>query len=555
MTNATDVIAHLLPRKAAPIVERHTGLPFGWGLWLRALPEKLGRITHERVEAVVAVLAARAPRPPESVPAAPGRLRAFRSLFYQGWGPPPREERWMRWLAGFSSSAVHLLFFLFLMWVALIQIPPPPPQAGDDSSRVRLEIVGDGSPAEPGGGAQAGESGTERSAQADPAPRTAPAPARPAPSEAAPPPAEAALPELAVEMPQVRPRDVPQPELANQPVQVTEVPEPTRAFVLPPPTPRLPDVTAPALREAGVPTHDIPAPVAAPVVRHEVPVRAVDVPTVATREMEVREREVLAPAPQVRDVPVPTREVTPRAIATPERSVRQADIREPAPRPTPAALAPATPTSEASTAASAPSPTPARTATPGTAAPSAAPRGTASTRPSAAPGPAATAKPGGWDTPARADDWGNSRRDVAGDSGADGRAAPGLYNADGSLRVPGGAGDATAQRGAPGGNNDQWTREQLEQAGTWLQRPPYDYEPTSFDKYWVPNESLLAEWVRRNVREMEISIPGTNMKLKCTISVLQLGGGCGLGNLFPEPPKARPPPEIPVKRTPIPTDS
>jgi hypothetical protein len=162
------------------------------------------------------------------------------------------------------------------------------------------------------------------------------------------------------------------------------------------------------------------------------------------------------------------------------------------------------------------------------------------------------AKPGGWNTPARTDDWGNARDNVAGDSAADGRDKAGLYNADGSLRVPGNAGDAIADRGAPGGGNDQWTRERLEEAGTWLQRPPYDYEPTSFDKYWVPSESLLAEWVRRNVREMEIAIPGTNMKLKCSISVLQLGGGCGLGSLFPEPPKARPPPEIPVKRTPIP---
>jgi len=555
VTNATDVIAHLLPRKAAPIVERHTGLPFGWGLWLRALPEKLGRITREKADAVVAVLGARAPRPPEPVPAASGRLRAFRSLFYQGWGPPPREERWMRWFAGFSSSVVHLLFFLFLLWVALVQIPPPPPQAGDDSSRVRLEIVGDGSPGEAGGAAQAGESAAEQAAQADPAPRTAPAPARSAPAEATPPPAEAALPELAVEMPQVRPRDVPQPALANQPVQVTEVPEPTRAYVLPPPTPRLPDVALPALREIGVPTRDVPAPVAAPVVRRDLPVRAVDAPAVATRDVEVREREVLAPAPQVREVPVPTREVTPRAVATPERSVRQADIREPAPRPAPAAPSPAPATAVAQAPATASAPTPAKAATPGASAPSSAPRGTSSAAASTRPGPAATARPGGWDTPARADDWGNSRRDVAGDSGADGRDAPGLYNADGSLRVPGGAGDATAQRGAPGGENDQWTREQLEQAGTWLQRPPYDYEPTSFDKYWVPNESLLAEWVRRNVREMEISIPGTNMKLKCTISVLQLGGGCGLGSLFPEPPKARPPPEIPVKRKPIPTDS
>ena len=185
---------------------------------------------------------------------------------------------------------------------------------------------------------------------------------------------------------------------------------------------------------------------------------------------------------------------------------------------------------------------------------SSAPRGTpaptAGTR-----GPLPAAQSGGWNTPARADDWGNSRRDVAGDSASDGRNQPGLYNADGSLRVPGSAGDAPAQRGAPGGGNDQWTRERLAESGTWLQRPPYDYEPTRLDKYWVPNESLLAEWVRRNVREMEISIPGTNMKLKCTISVLQLGGGCGLGSLFPEPPEARPPPEIPVKRKPIPTDS
>ena len=92
MTNATDVIAYLLPRKAAPIVERQTGLPFGWGLWLRALPERLGRITRERADAVVATLAARASlRGPDAAPFAPGRWRAFRSLFYQGWGPPPRE--------------------------------------------------------------------------------------------------------------------------------------------------------------------------------------------------------------------------------------------------------------------------------------------------------------------------------------------------------------------------------------------------------------------------------------------------------------------------------
>ena len=260
MTNATDVIAQLLSRKAAPIVERHTGLPFGWGLWLRALPEKLGRITREKADAVVALLAARTVRPPDAVPAALGWWRAFRSLFYQGWGPPPREERWMRWFAGLTSSAVHLLFFLFLMWVALVQIPPPPQQAGD-TSRVRLEIIGDGSPEEAGGETQAAEPGSQ---QADPAAQTAPTmnPARSAPSVASPPPSEAALPDVAVEMPQIQSREVPQPELAHQPLQVTEVPEPTRAFVLPPPTPRQPDVTLPALREPGIPVREIPAPLA-----------------------------------------------------------------------------------------------------------------------------------------------------------------------------------------------------------------------------------------------------------------------------------------------------
>lgn len=550
MTNATDVIAYLLPRKAAPIVERQTGLPFGWGLWLRALPERLGRITRERADAVVATLAARAsPRRADAAPFAPGRWRAFRSLFYQGWGPPPREERWMRWLAGFSSSLLHLLFFLFLLWVALVQIPPLPAEPGD-SSRVRLQMIGDGSPAEPGGGAQAGQPEAGQSPSARSA-ASAPAPQPPLPPAAMPEAGAAAPAALAMDVPPMPPRDVPVPELAPQPLQVTDVPEPTQAFVLPPATARLPEVTLPSLREPGVPTREIPAPVTAPaMVRHELPARA-DVPAVVMREVRVREREIPAPpqAPEVRDFQRRAAEVAPRDIAARERSVRQTQIQEPTPRPATSTAPTASAAAEVAAPAQARAPAPAGTS------PSSAPRGTASAAYVSASPAAPAARAGGWDTPARTDEWGNARRNVAGDSAADGRDRPGLYNADGSLRVPGATGQSEPPRGAPGGQNDQWTREQLAEAGTWLQRPPYDYEPTSFDKYWVPSESLLAEWVRRNVREMEIPIPGTNMKLKCTISVLQLGGGCGLGSLFPEPPQARPPPDIPVKRTPIPTDS
>ncbi|KRA50560.1 hypothetical protein [Pseudoxanthomonas sp. Root630] len=556
MTNATDVIAHLLPRKAATIVERHTGLPFGWGLWLRALPERLGRITRERADSVVALFAARAPRPADPVPPVPGRIKALRSLLYQGWGPPSREERWMRWTAGFTSTLMHVAFFMFLLWVALVNIPPPEPDTGDDSSRVRLEMIGQGSPDEVGGAPQAGEPTT-----AAPSPSERPASAATTATETAPPPSAeppapvpteetaAAAPEVMLRQPDVQARELAPPALAQQPIRVTEVPEPTRAYVLPPTTPREPELRQPAPREASVRAREVAAPVEAPVLRHATPTRVVDVAPVAARPADVREREVLAPAPQPRTVAVPTREVAPRAVSTPQRDVRQAQVREPSP-------APPSPTPSASSVANAPASTPSQTTARSNApspSPSTAPRGTAPI--AGAPAVAPTAKPGGWTTPNRADDWGNARRNIAGDSAADGQGKAGLYNADGSLRVPGDAGENTAQRGAPGGDNDHWTRERLEESGTWLQRPPYDYEPTSFDKYWVPSESLLAEWVRRNVKEMEISIPGTNLKLKCTISVLQLGGGCGLGNFFPDPPVARPPPEIPVKRKPIPTDS
>jgi hypothetical protein len=240
-----------------------------------------------------------------------------------------------------------------------------------------------------------------------------------------------------------------------------------------------------------------------------------------------------------------------RDLQQPAPGVREREI--PAPRP-------ATTQGNAS-AASTPAPATARDT--GTGSQAATPSASKGLQPGATrSGPAQADRSGGWATPQRGDDWGASRRNVAGDSGANAGQKPGLFNADGSVRVPTGAGagegPATAsERGAPGGGNDQWTREKIDSSGTWLQRPPYDYEPTSFDKYWVPNESLLAEWVRRNIREAVIPIPGTRKKIRCVVSVLQLGGGCGLfdPNLNEQPASARPPPEIPTKRTPIPTDS
>ncbi len=59
---------------------------------------------------------------------------------------------------------------------------------------------------------------------------------------------------------------------------------------------------------------------------------------------------------------------------------------------------------------------------------------------------------------------------------------------------------------APGSETDTWTRDQIAQGGTWLKRPPYGYTPTSLDKYWIPNQTLLQEWVRRGLKKIEIPI-------------------------------------------------
>lgn len=153
-------------------------------------------------------------------------------------------------------------------------------------------------------------------------------------------------------------------------------------------------------------------------------------------------------------------------------------------------------------------------------------------------GPGLKPAPGGWPGAAKSDDWGASQRNVAGTGNGEGRAGDGksgLYNADGSARLP-----------------DEWSKADgldLDRAGTWLKRPGLEYRGTRFDKYWIPQGNLLQEWVRRGIKEISIPIPGTGLKLQCVVSLLQFGGGC-----FPvdpdvneQPARARPPPDIPFK--------
>ena len=529
MTKAADIIAALLAARPAPVVERHTGMPYGWGLWLRGLKERLGMIRREFAEAIVQDFAAR----PAPVPQSPVLLngwQAFRSLFYQEWGPPLREERGLRWLAGIVSLLMHLLFALLLALFALVNVAPPDPVA--DSSRVQVEFIGEGTPEEVGGGPPATPvAETEAASQA---PAAVAAPASQAASQVA--------SEQASSVPQ---SDIeqPAPVAEQQNLQVTETPVPTTDFVLPPTTARIPQIAPPQIRprELGVPVREVTV-VQVPPTQRRVPQPELAVPQASQVTPEVRQREVAAPLERISTVRIPARAIAAPEVRATTPSVRQAEIKVPSP----AAAASNTSATNAAAAGASSSATSSAPAIQGNQADArAAGSGADSARPGAAPGPV------------RGDDWGASTRDRPGAADGSGTGErPGLFNADGSVRLPGNATGNAGTPGAPGSKQAQ--RADADRAKKWLERPDFPYEPTMFDKYWRPtNESLLAEWVRRAIREVEIPIPGTSKKVKCVVSVLQAGGACSLfdPNLNSQPATARPPPDIPVKRQPIPTDS
>ena len=87
--------------------------------------------------------------------------------------------------------------------------------------------------------------------------------------------------------------------------------------------------------------------------------------------------------------------------------------------------------------------------------------------------------------------------------------------------------------------------------GTWLKRPSLGYRGTIFDGIWRPPETLLQEWVRKGVKSFDIPLPGGKVKIRCTVSILQAGGGCGLApgenGVHDQPARARPAPNVPFK--------
>lgn len=549
MFSSAELIEALRRRARRSIrPERPAGeFPPAWSAWLASMRARVGAVTGFAPEAVLAIFLAREPVPPPGAVAELGRWRAFATLWRQEWEPAGRDERGVRIAAMVATLLLHLFFAIALIWLMYARFmgtaPAEEARAGDEHV-VQVEFIGEGTPEEDGGGAPQREEREQETAAAAPG-TPQPEAATPQPAQPTPPaPAEEPTPSVATDEP---PQPQPPAEPAAQPLQVTEVPVADTSFTLPPPRPvemDRPRVDAP---EVAVRSREIevveatPAPALRPLPRRDV---SVPVPEIEQPPTEFAVREIPAPAADVR-LPSVAPSSAP-AIEAPELEARAPSVSSrdiPMPAAPAAAAAPS-----AATRTTAGDRGQARSATAGTPAPGSdgTPSPTAGTRAGATASGSATAAnapPGALPSPRRGDDWGDSTRNRPGGQAG---SSSGLFNADGSPRL---AGDGRVGGGLPPGTITE-DFEKIDRHGTWLKRPPTDYEPTAFDRFWVPHENLLEEWVRRSIKEVLIPIPGTSKSIKCSVVVLALGGACGITdpNLQDVEAGARPPPDVPFKR-------
>ncbi|MDN5782073.1 MAG: hypothetical protein L0H23_08645 [Luteimonas sp.] len=257
-------------------------------------------------------------------------------------------------------------------------------------------------------------------------------------------------------------------------------------------------------------TREIPAPLA-----------PVSVPKVPVRESAAPDLQAQARQVAVRAIPAPSQ--APAGEATQARPSAEAGAAN--------ARSPSSSTSTTSTSDSKPASGSETAST-----------GTRKAGTSTGGGTTASPKPGALPSPKRGDDWGASTRNRPGGQAG----TPGLFNADGTPKLA--SGDGNVGGGLPPGTITE-DFEKIDRNGTWLKRPPIGYTPTTFDKFWVPNETLLQEWVRRSIKEVLIPIPGTSKKIKCSVVLLALGGACDITdpNMQDVEAEARKPPDVPFK--------
>jgi hypothetical protein len=108
-----------------------------------------------------------------------------------------------------------------------------------------------------------------------------------------------------------------------------------------------------------------------------------------------------------------------------------------------------------------------------------------------------------------------------------------LYNPDGSLRLPEDMLDKLDQKFGDK-RVFSWQIPHMDDAKKYFARnPALPYEPTRFDKYYTPDTdaltALLTKAVQATTKQIKVKVPGTSGSyMVCTISILALGGGCGV---------------------------
>ena len=534
MYSASDIIAALFElRRSRPgsgaDAEHPVGeFPPGWRAWFAAMMARVDAVRGASAEAIVAIFLGRELARPGPRSPLLNDWQSFAALWRQQWHPASADERRHRIVAMVTTLLVHLLLFVLLLWLATVRIDVAPPPQGEDV--IQVEYIGEGTPEEPGGGAKESATPVQQTPASEPAshpaanPTAAQSPASSAATSAAnspQPPAQSPAESLPVQA---------------QPLVVTVTPLPDPRFEVPETSPLAAPSINPPRTQAPLQARDVPLAeqamplpsVATPRLQAQpapAPLLHSNAPAVAAREIPL-----VQPLPQVRTPALQATRPTPPLQAQAKLQPRDVPLAArpgsaPATNasPVPASSAPSAPGSNAKPQAS--SGTLANTAAPGS-------------------GPATTAKPGAWPTPKRGDDWGISNRNRPGGNAGN---PQGLLNSDGSPRLPPGSSSAPGGGYPPG--SDKWTREAIDRNGIWLKRPPNNYTPTMFDQYWLPHETLLEEWVRKGVKQTDIPIPGTSKKIRCVVSILQLGGGCYVvdPNLNDQEATARPPPDIPWK--------
>ncbi|WP_166432713.1 hypothetical protein [Luteimonas yindakuii] len=485
-----------------------------------------GRVRGAPAPDIVSLLAAREPTPLPPGEVLENRWQAFTVLWRQHWERAPDDERGMRRLSSAVSGVLHLVWLFLLGWLMVVPPWTGPTQAGEDSA-IEVTWIGEGTPRDEGAGPPAAGDAIPEVADS----RQEPSPP-PLPPAAQPDPVPASVAEAATPPPEPRPE--PAPAAAEQPLVVTETAVPDTTFVVPPP-PEVP-VLQPRLRERTVELRDREIPVQEPVelARPELPaLRPVAVtPSIEQPVVELAEREVVAPVrlPDAPRIAAPSVRAPVVEADAPAAPVREIALRE---------------TSNGQGASETVDATRA-TAAAGSTSSDAAPAADAGTRPdatAAGAGPATSPAPGAIPSPRSGDDW-----DTAAQNRAGGQAGTaGLFNRDGRPQLPPGAGGRVGGGLPPGTVTEDY--EKIDRMGTWLRRPPSDFEPTSLDRFWVPHENLLEEWVRRSIRTVLIPIPGTSKSIRCDVALLAFGGGCGITdpNLQDVEAGARPPPDVPYK--------